>query len=534
MQVIEWFTEPETVDGVPNNALIEDDHGIRWYSSDFPITEQTWMYCVLLGAVGVRTLSRRMLLNEEVVHLPKLEDGTILGEPEPIQLVRNAQRFIHLHLHTEYSPLDGLTTVSEAVSAVIADGQDAIAVTDHGVCASHLELQMVAKAAGIKPIFGLEAYLVDDHRARGAEVLKEYWHFILWATTRRGLDNLWALSTQAYIEGFYGHPRMDWEMLAAHSEGIAASTACLRGPLADDILNDREDLVTQKVGKLQAIFGNRLFVELHTNGLPQQVKLNRGLVEVARTHSLPIIAVADSHYACAGDHDTHKLWLAMQTNKSIQDEGDLFEGDEYYHISGVHEVATSLSYLDPAIVAGAISNTGYVADLCDVTIEPRKGTPTYHRREQAHSELQGRDLDRQVMIDICRAAWDTKLGHIDPDERAAYVERFDFEVAELSIKGFCGYMLIVWDYCAWAHKERILIGPGRGARRARWSATCWGSPVSTRSRPGSSSSASSRRGAPSCLTSMSTSPRPSVRRSPTTSSSAGVPSTSCASARSPG
>ena len=188
----------------------------------------------------------------------------------------NAKRFIHLHLHTEYSPLDGLTTVSEAVNAVIADGQDALAVTDHGVCASHLELQMVAKAAGIKPIFGLEAYLVDDHRARGAEVLKEYWHFILWATTRRGLDNLWALSTQAYIEGFYGHPRMDWEMLAAHSEGIAASTACMRGPLADDILHEREDLVIDKVGKLQAIYGDRLFVELHTNGTPEQVKLNRG------------------------------------------------------------------------------------------------------------------------------------------------------------------------------------------------------------------------------------------------------------------
>ena len=241
---------------------------------------------------------------------------------------------------------------------------------------------MVAKAAGIKPIFGLEAYLVDDHRARGAEVLKEYWHFILWATTRRGLDNLWALSTQAYIEGFYGHPRMDWEMLAAHSEGIAASTACLRGPLAADILNDDEEAVTHKVGKLQAIFGNRLFVELHTNGLPQQVKLNRGLVEVARTHSLPIIAVADSHYACAGDHDTHKLWLAMQTNKSIQDEGDLFAGDEYYHVSGANEVATALSYLGPRRSSPGRSPTPATSPTCcDVTIEPRKGTPTYHRRD---------------------------------------------------------------------------------------------------------------------------------------------------------
>ena len=458
MQVIEYFSLERTPDGTPVLAIVEDERGFRWLSSDFPVADATWRYSLSSNILGIRTLEGREISNETVANLPRSPDGNIIWFE--VEQRRASRRFIHLHAHSEYSPLDGLATIQEMVREVKADGQDAISLTDHGVCAGHLELQKVCQAEDVKPIFGIEAYLVPNAADRES---KDYWHFILWAQNEVGLRNLWALSTEAYMKGFYYRPRMDWDMLSRHSEGLAAATACLRGPLATAVVDDDHDAFNDRLGRLQGIYGDRLFLELHTNSLPEQVKVNQALVAVSQERSVPLIVVADSHYACSGDHDAHQVWIAMQTNKSLQDEADLFGSDDRYHISGVREVEQAISYLGSSVVDEAIANTGLVADMCDVTIKPRVGTPTYHRKHIPESELQGADLDRQKMIDICLENWPSKLGHIPDEKRPIYEKQFWFEIEELSSKGFAGYMLIVWDYCDWARRHNILIGPGRGS-----------------------------------------------------------------------
>ena len=249
--------------------------------------------------------------------------------------------FVHLHTHSEYSSLDGLSTVQEIVDRAVADDQPAVAITDHGVCAAHPHLQRVASAAGIKPIMGIEAYFVNDRMrpgrwtAGGAQERptcrrrslspttptwpksKDYWHLILWASTDEGLSNLWAMSTEANRDGYYRHPRLDWDTLTRYNAGVLCSTACLRGPVTQAILKDDEDAaVRSRMAYLQQIFPDRLYVELHTNTEADQIKVNPILVDLARRFSVPTVAVSDSHYSCVEHQEAHNVWIAAQTGKS--------------------------------------------------------------------------------------------------------------------------------------------------------------------------------------------------------------------------
>lgn len=391
-------------------------------------------------------------------------DEPPLVPPERPAVERPATNFVHLHAHSEMSPLDGFSTVKEMVAAAVADGQPAIAVTDHGMVSAHPELQAECRKAGIKPIFGIEANLVNDAAVRDPATRNDYWHFILLAQNERGLRNLWAASTESHLRGFYARSRMDWDIMARHSEGLIASTACLRGPLSKIILAGDESGARAMLARMQAIFGDRLYVELHTNQLVEQITLNERLVSLAHDMSLPAIVVADSHYSCIDHHHAHKVWIAAQTDKVLTAEQDLFSGDEHYHISTVEEVRKAIAYLPPNVVEEAIANTVAVADLCDVSIAQRASTPIFHRR---HPD--GAEEDRRVMIARCEAAWEAKVGAIE--EQDVYRQRFEYEVQILSEKRYCGYMLIVADYIARARSRGILVGPGRGSSAG--SLVCW-------------------------------------------------------------
>jgi DNA polymerase-3 subunit alpha len=395
--------------------------------------------------------------------------------------------FVHLHAHSEYSPLDGLSKISEMIEAVTLDNQPAMGLTDHGVCAGHPQLQKLALKAGIKPIFGMEAYLVDDRTVRGPdkkdftppdgsshEVIEEvkaryelakskardYYHLILWAMDDEGLQNLWAMSTEAYREGGYYVPRLDWSTLERFNSGVMTSTACLRGPLAREILNGRHEVADANLGRLLNIFGDRTYIELGTCDLVEQHKVNQAMVEMAKTFSVPTIAVTDSHYPCYDDRDAHRVWIAAQTNKDVQDEAELFAGDTDYHMMAAREVRQYLHYLGDYVVAEAMANTVAVADRCHAQIRPMANPlPVFSKKGTREERIQA-DVER--LVELCMSNWDRKLkGKTHTFEE--YAERFEYEMGQLIDKKFCGYFLMVADYCRWAKDHNILVGPGRGS-----------------------------------------------------------------------
>lgn len=382
--------------------------------------------------------------------------------------------FVHLHAHSEFSPLDGLTTIPEMVREVTRDNQEALAVTDHGVCAGHLPLQRECARAGIKPIFGIEANFVDDRLTRPNEILVErdgqmvpmksakevmgdYRHLVLWAQNNRGLQNIWSASTEANTgNAFYGRPRMDWSTLERHSEGVMASTACLRGPLSRWVMADDEQAARATLARLLAIYGDRLYIELHTNSLPEQRKVNETLVVLAKEHGVPLIASVDSHYPCHEHSHAHRVWLAAQTKKELADDTGLFEGDggDYYLMSEA-EVRASLAYLGESVVDEAVASTKAVADRCDAKIEGNTFTPTYSRMPTREASV---EEDKRRLLDICLNSWSkTERTDIPQD---VYFARLENEMMLLIEKEFCftaGTMVTMADG-AIVPIEKIAVG----------------------------------------------------------------------------
>ncbi|WP_428957812.1 DNA polymerase III subunit alpha [Streptomyces sp. cg35] len=370
--------------------------------------------------------------------------------------------FVHLHTHSEYSPLDGLSRMDEIVREVTFHGQTAVAITDHGTCAGHPALQRAADAAGIRPIFGIEAYLCEDRIVRAEKGDKElqerlrndYWHLCLFAEDNTGLRNIWAASTQSFRDGFYHRPRMDWNTLAEFNDGVIASTGCLRGPVAVALEAGDTDLARARLTRLMDLFPDRLYVELQPNDMEKQVRLNRELVALAREFHLPLLATVDSHFPTADDADAHHTWIACQTQSDVQDEGDLFAEDLNLYVMGEAQVRAGLAYLGDDVVKEAILNTSALADRCQARIDGDTTTPSFTGDPQE-------DVER--LHRLCVKNWDRIPVSNDPLVTASYVERYHREMDLLIEKGFAGYYLMVADYCGWAKDNGILVGPGRGS-----------------------------------------------------------------------
>lgn len=403
--------------------------------------------------------------------------------------------FVHLHTHTEYSSLDGLSRIDEMVDAALADGQRALAVTDHGNCAAHPELAEKCARARVKPIFGMEANLVSDRHRRGRtwmvmvdkdgteyevdpatvskdalktlqkrsdakEVLGDYQHITLWAMDDKGLRNLWAMSTESYREGFYGRPRLDYQTLSRLNEGVMVSSGCLRGPLAQPILKDDEGLAYSNITQMMEIFPDRFYVEIHTNHLEEQVKVNQAAVMMARSLGVPMIAAVDSHYPRVEDKETHRAWLAMQTNKDLTDDTSLFAGGQDYHLLTEDEVEKALEYLGSDVVKECIENTSVLASRCTAELGGASDPPVFSKPSVDHPDPVQRDVER--LIDLCVENWERKVIGKSTDVEV-YEDRFVREMKLLKDKAFCGYFLVVADYVNWAKSQGCLVGPGRGS-----------------------------------------------------------------------
>ena len=375
-----------------------------------------------------------------------------------------ADSFAHLHVHTEYSILDGASRLDELIAAAAADGQTALGITDHGNMYGVLDFYRKCRNNGIKPIIGTEAYMAHESRHErpsrrgrvddsGGDVDgggKLYYHLTLLAESDTGYKNLIQVASRAFMEGYYYKPRCDWETLADHSEGLIATTGCLGGQVPQCLLRGDEAEALARAGRFQDIFGrDNFFVELQDHGIPEQHQTNPQLVNIARKLGAPLLATNDSHYTHRHDAAAHDALLCVQTGSLLADTDRLkFHGDQHY-VKTAAEMRSLFSGIEEAC-----DNTLWIAERADVTIE--FGTPRLPHFDVPEGYATDRDYLEHLTFVGARERWGDPL----PD---AVVERLAFELDVINNMGFASYFLITWDLIAYARREGIRVGPGRGS-----------------------------------------------------------------------
>ncbi|MSZ55743.1 MAG: DNA polymerase III subunit alpha [Actinobacteria bacterium] len=372
--------------------------------------------------------------------------------------------FTHLHVHTEFSMLDGAARLDELVSKAVQDGQPALGITDHGNMYGVIDFYKECKKQGIKPIIGTEAYMAFDHRTEriarrgkmddngGADEggRKQYYHLTLLAETNEGYRNLIKLSSLAFLEGYHYKPRIDWELLERHSKGLIATTGCLGGHVLQSLLNGDEKGAVAKAGRLQDIFGkDNLFVEIQDHGIADQLRTNPKLIEIANKIGAPLLATNDSHYVNQADHEAHDALLCVQTGALMRDQDRFrFEGNEHYLKS-----AEEMRYLwreQPT----ACDNSLWIAERSNVEIELGKyQLPVFPIPKEFAS-------DEKYLEYL---TWEGAKMRWGQDLPAEVVERVSYELGVIKQMGFNSYFLIVWDLIKHAKDEGIRVGPGRGS-----------------------------------------------------------------------
>jgi len=364
-------------------------------------------------------------------------------------------QFVHLHLHTQYSLLDGANQIDPLVQRVKSFGQPAVAMTDHGNMFGAVEFYRKAKDAGVKPIIGCEAYMAPGSRFTKDSALahNDYYHLILLATNLKGYQNLIKLVSKAYLEGFYYKPRMDKELLQQHHEGLIALSGCLSGEVA--YLIGQKDLegATKAAGEYREIFGrDQYYLELQANGLEHQRVANDGLLDIHKKLGIPLAGTNDCHYLKKEDAHPHDLMLCLQTGKTINEPNRMkFDTDQLY-VKSTDEIAAEFKELPEAV-----ANTVRIAEACNLELAlnqthlPQYKVPDGYTRETyvehlAKEGLAARLKERPSSIPAM-----------------AYEVRLKEELTIICSMGFAGYFLIVWDIIRFARSRGIPVGPGRGS-----------------------------------------------------------------------
>ena len=367
-----------------------------------------------------------------------------------------ASQFVHLHLHTQFSLLDGANQIEPLVRQITSFNQPAVAMTDHGNMFGAIEFYRKAKDAGVKPIIGCEAYMALGSRlAKKDSGLShnDYYHLILLARNLTGYQNLIKLVSKAYLEGFYYKPRMDKEILKEHHEGLIALSGCLSGEIPYLIGQKDMDGAMAVAGEFQEIFGKEHFyLEVQANGLDHQRIANAGLIEIHKQLGIPLVGTNDCHYLKKEDSRPHELMLCLQTGKTLSDPNRMkFDTDQLY-VKSTEEIAPAF-----AEFPGAVSNTCRIADNCNLELAlnkthlPQYKAPEGYTRESyleylALNGLKARLKERPSTVPA-----------------AVYEQRLREELMVICSMGFAGYFLIVWDIIRFARSRGIPVGPGRGS-----------------------------------------------------------------------
>ncbi|MDD3465249.1 MAG: DNA polymerase III subunit alpha [Candidatus Cloacimonetes bacterium] len=357
--------------------------------------------------------------------------------------------FIHLHVHTEYSLLDGAARISDLLDRCSELGMPGIAITDHGVMYGVVDFYKEAKARGLKPIIGCEVYVaprsIKDKDARSDS---NYTHLVLLAENQTGYRNLMALSSIGFTEGFYYKPRIDYKVLDAHSEGLIGLSACLAGEIPRLLEQGRYEDATKTAIRLNQIFGQgNFYLELQDHGLSGQKEINNALVRISKETSIPLVATNDVHYVRREDAKAHEILLCIQTGKTIEDEDKLeFQTPEFYLKSGEEMQLLFQEHTD------ALENTHKIWERCNV--EFKFGTlhlPQYDVPQGYTAQSYLREL--------CMEGLKQRYTEIT----SKVMERLDYELSIISQMGYIDYFLIVWDFIKYARDNDIIVGPGRGS-----------------------------------------------------------------------
>ena len=368
--------------------------------------------------------------------------------------------FVHLHVHTEYSLLDGAIRTKQLAAKVAGWGVPAVAMTDHGVMYGAVEFYENCRDAGVKPILGCEIYVdPDGHTSREKKGRNN--HLILLASDDEGYHNLMKLVSIANTDGFYYKPRIDHDLLAAHSKGLIASSACLAGEIPQLILQEKEEEAAKLALLYQDIMGRgNFYLEIMSNTLPEQDVVNRALIRIAKDTGIPLVATCDAHYLNAEDYDWHKTLLRVNTRADSTDDAFGFSVNEFYLRS-----PEEMEAIFGAEVPEALDNTAAIAERCNVEMKLKTGEymlPSLELQE-------GMTLD-SYLEEQARSGLKMRLGTDEPPEE--YAKRLEYELGVITKMGFSAYFLIVSGIIQAAKERAIPIGPGRGSAAGSLVAWC--------------------------------------------------------------
>ncbi len=358
--------------------------------------------------------------------------------------------FAHLHVHTEYSLLDGSNKIKEYVARVKDLGMNSAAITDHGVMFGCIDFYKAAKAAGINPIMGCEVYVAPGSRfdKEPGQSDDRYYHLVLLAENNQGYGNLMKIVSKGFVDGFYYKPRVDLEILEQYHEGIIALSACLAGEVARNLARGLYEEGKKAALRYRKIFGEEnFFLELQDHGIPEQQLVNQQLVRMSRETGIPLVCTNDIHYTMAEDAESHDILLCIQTGKKITDQDRMrYEGGQYY-VKSPQEMAALFPYAPEAL-----ENTQKIADRCHVEIEfgvtklPRYDVPEGY-------------TSWEYLQKLCREGLQERYHPVTEE----LTERLTYELNTIKTMGYVDYFLIVWDFIKYARDHGIMVGPGRGS-----------------------------------------------------------------------
>lgn len=367
--------------------------------------------------------------------------------------------FTHLHVHTEYSLLDGSSKIGELAARAKELGMDSMAITDHGVMYGVIDFYRAARAAGIKPIIGCEVYVSPGSRFDRETVHGEdrYYHLVLLAENNTGYQNLMKIVSKGFVDGFYYKPRIDEEVMREYHEGIIALSACLAGEVPRYLEKGLYEEAKEAAKRHLEIFGEgNYFLELQDHGIPLQRQVNQGIMRLSKELNIPLVATNDCHYINADDWEAHDILLCIQTGKKVSDENRMrYEGGQYY-VKSEEEMRQLFPYAPEAI-----ENTHKIAERCNVEIEfgvtklPRFDVPD------------GYD-SWGYLNHLCDEGFALRY----PDDDGTLRARLDYELGTIKSMGYVDYFLIVWDFINFAKSHGIAVGPGRGSAAGSIVAYC--------------------------------------------------------------
>lgn len=364
----------------------------------------------------------------------------------------DVMKFVHLHTHTHYSLLDGLTKIDELVSRVKELGMDACAITDHGVLYGAIEFYQKCKKAGIKPIIGVEAYVAENmyDKRPGGDSKWGYYHLVLLAENNAGYKNLIKLVTAGHLDGFYYRPRIDRNLMRRHAEGIIALSACLGGEVSRALLSDNYDKAKKVALEYQEIFGpGNFFLEVQQHPhIEEQNIVTPRIIHLARELDIPLVAAQDSHYLRPEDAQAHDILLAVQTGSQIDDKDRLTLRTDDFSLAPPEAMAEKFKALPEAL-----ANTVKIAERCNVEIELGKTKLPPFTLPAGHS-------NESHLAELCQQGLAKRFGG-NPEEKT--LKRLEYELGVIQKTGFASYFLIVADIVNWAKQNGIIVGPGRGS-----------------------------------------------------------------------